>query len=165
VGTSGVIASPDNFNLRSLFDYVYFEKIFASVGLQPDRSFTMGQQRWLDPHQRQSHIDKHRGSLARHTGQRTGASLRLCVQWQAGTAAFEHRSTQQTSTQTQRNGTSRRGKPWRLLRVQRVLRLAAIFPGLRRALRLGLRVADGLVGCGETYGCFGLAGFYRGYLS
>src|SRR6185437_2109569 len=38
---------------------------------------------------------------------------------QAGTAAFEHGPTPQAATQAQRNGTSRRGKPWRLLRAAR----------------------------------------------
>src|SRR5579864_3477992 len=65
------------------------------------------------------------------------------------------------SMQTQRNGTGRRGKPWRLLRVMhlaassfdlgRALRRRSLVSGLRfalrlwlRGVRLGLRVTDRL---------------------
>lgn len=57
---------------------------------------------------------RYRGSLARQIGDAPADVRPMARQ---GTAAFERRPTPQAATQTQRNGTSRRGKPWRLLRA------------------------------------------------
>ena len=76
-------------------------------------SSSIGQHHWLEEHRRQSHL--------------TTIGDRCPTHWQRTRASFEAvrpmasryglRSTQHTSTQTQRNGTGRRGKPWRLLRM------------------------------------------------
>jgi hypothetical protein len=78
----------------------------------------LGQQRWLDQRRRRCQHPKHReyvgpDILATHWN----ASDEGASGGQQAQAPFEHRSAQQTSRQAQCNGTGRRGKPWRLLRV------------------------------------------------
>jgi len=61
---------------------------------------------------------KYRESLARHTGNAPTASLKVaCVQIRASTGCV--RAPLDTVPLRKRNGTSRRGRPWRLLRVAR----------------------------------------------
>ena len=126
----------------------------------------MGQQCWLEEHPRQSHVirigDRWPDTLATHPP----ASLKVaCVQIRASTGCV--RAPLDTVPLRKCNGTSRRGRPWRLFacgqicakkpplgegRPAEVLALryelgrlfAAISLGLRRALRLKLRIADSL---------------------
>jgi hypothetical protein len=124
----------------------------------------MGQRCWLEEHRRQSHVIRDRGLLARHTGNAPTASLKVaCVQLRASTGCV--RAPLDTVPLRKRNGTSRRGRPWRLFacgqicakkrplgegRPAEVLALryelgrlfAAISLGLRRALQLKLCIAD-----------------------
>ena len=124
----------------------------------------MGQQCWLEEHPRHSHVirigDRWPDTLATHPP----ASLKVaCVQIRASTGCV--RAPLDAVPLRKRNGTSRRGRPWRLFacgqicakkpplgegRPAEVLALryelgrlfAAISLGLRRALRLKLRIAD-----------------------
>src|SRR6202795_181880 len=78
----------------------------------------MGQQSWLEEHRRQSHVtrigDRWPDTLATHPP----ASLKVaCVQIRASTGCV--RAPLDTVPLRKRNGTGRRGKPWRLLRVAR----------------------------------------------
>jgi hypothetical protein len=71
----------------------------------------MGQQRWLDRHQRQSHIiiigDQ---SVGPTHWQRTRRLIEVV-------RPNKKRHRVRAHLYTKRNGTSRRGKPWRLLRM------------------------------------------------
>src|SRR5580765_5387094 len=109
----------------------------------------MGQQCWLEEHRRPSHVirigDRWPDTLATHPP----ASLKVaCVQIRASTGCV--RAPLDTVPLRKRNGTSRRGRPWRLFACGQIYakklkyelgRLAAISRGLWRALRLGLRIA------------------------
>ena len=73
----------------------------------------MGQQCWLEEHRRQSHVirigDRWPDTLATHPP----ASLKVaCVQIRASTGCV--RAPLDTVPLRKRNGTSRRGRPWRL---------------------------------------------------
>lgn len=73
---------------------------------------SIGQRRWLDQ------LIEISGIVGRQTGNAPEPYLRPCVHWQAGTAPFD--TARRSTPPRKRNATaSRRGKPWRLLRMAR----------------------------------------------
>jgi hypothetical protein len=96
------------------------EKILSVSQKVPALPFhRMGQQCWLEEHRRQSHVirigDRWPDTLATHPP----ASFKVaCVQIRASTGCV--RAPLDAVPLRKRNGKSRRGKPWRLLRVARM---------------------------------------------